>query len=290
MRPGEHRELLPGIFRNRVEKGKYYGMKEKLYADAVTAQEIIYIACCGEVSEEKDLILDEHQMDVYVNEQLVMQIVCVPSYLEELVLGRLFTEGFIRCVSEVQKIYICEQGRRARVFLNADIRERIAGRNVLVPTCCTDNQSVRILDEVMGEPEKIKPYDWKPEWIFKMSERFFKGTKLHRMTRGTHSCFLGSEGEILFECEDIGRHNALDKAVGYALKNGVPLQKTILYTSGRVPADMVRKTIRAGVPVFVSKAVPTRMAVELARMYGVTLIGSAREEGMKVYTDFRKIG
>ena len=85
-------------------------------------------------------------------------------------------------------------------------------------------------------------------------------------------------GRILYQCEDLGRHNALDKAVGCALADGVPLGECVLYTSGRVPVDMVRKAIRAGVPALVSKTMPTVQSVELAEEYGLRLFIQKKNE------------
>ena len=79
-------------------------------------------------------------------------------------------------------------------------------------------------------------------------------------------------GHIFCACEDIGRHNALDKAVGSVMLADVPLHECVLYTSGRVPVDMVRKAIRAGVPALVSKTMPTVQSLELAQEYGLQLL------------------
>lgn len=98
------------------------------------------------------------------------------------------------------------------------------------------------------------------------------GLPLYRATRAVHSCFVLRQGTILFACEDIGRHNALDKAVGEMLLQDVPLAECVLYTSGRVPVDMVRKAIRAGVPALVSKSMPTVQSLELAQEYGLQLV------------------
>ena len=72
----------------------------------------------GETHEETEPILVEHMMDVYVNERLTMKLVCIPEHLAELVLGRLFTEGIISSADDVDQIYICEFGKRARVILS----------------------------------------------------------------------------------------------------------------------------------------------------------------------------
>ena len=91
------------------------------------------------------------------------------------------------------------------------------------------------------------------------------------------------KGEILRRAEDIGRHNALDKVLGWALMQGIPLEECIVYTSGRIPVDMVMKVIRAGVPVLASKAMPTRESVLLAEEFGLSLIGAARKDSMVVF-------
>ena len=102
------------------------------------------------------------------------------------------------------------------------------------------------------------------------------GLPLYQATHAVHSCFVLHRGRILCACEDIGRHNALDKAVGSVMLAGVPLHECVLYTSGRVPVDMVRKAIRAGVPALVSKTMPTVQSLELAQEYGLQLLCSRK--------------
>ena len=101
---------------------------------------------------------------------------------------------------------------------------------------------------------------------------FWQGLPLYRATHAVHSCLLLRAGKILYRCEDLGRHNALDKAVGSVLLAGVSLSECVLYTSGRVPMDMVRKAIRAGVPALVSKTMPTVQSLELAAEYGLQFV------------------
>ena len=104
-----------------------------------------------------------------------------------------------------------------------------------------------------------------------LADAMGQGLPLYRATHAVHSCLLLRAGRILYRCEDLGRHNALDKAVGCALTEGVPLAECVLFTSGRVPVDMVRKAIRAGVPALVSKSMPTVQSLELAEEYGLKL-------------------
>ena len=219
----------------------------------------------GETHEETEPILVEHMMDVYVNERLTMKLVCIPQHLTELVLGRLFTEGIISSAEDVEQIYICEFGKRARVILS---RNRVLN-------------DYFITDQPMTP---VTPVPWKKQWIFDLADCFANGTPLHSQTWATHSCFLACDGELLFQCEDIGRHNALDKAIGYALRHNIDLKKCVVYSSGRIPTDMAIKAIRAGIPVLASKASPSAEAVAMAKEYHLTLICAARRDRMKLFT------
>ncbi|XCP83945.1 formate dehydrogenase accessory sulfurtransferase FdhD [Roseburia hominis] len=231
----------------------------------------------------KETVLAEHLLEVYLNERLTMKLVCTPEHLTELVLGRLFSEGMINDTDEVESIYICKYGTRAKVMLRNTSPALQVQQVETTPTCCTGN---RVLYEpVSDNPLHVMDFaSWQAEWIFMLADKFSEGTPLHRKTWATHSCFLARRDRLLFQCEDIGRHNALDKVIGYALRHRIPLSECFVYSSGRIPVDMVSKAIRARLPLLVSKAVPTNEAVRLAKQYHLTLICSARRDLMKVYS------
>ena len=115
--------------------------------------------------------------------------------------------------------------------------------------------------------------------------RFLADTPMHRRTHGAHSCFIAVDGHVVFECEDIGRHNAFDKAVGHALRCGVDLRSSVLFTSGRTPLDVIAKTVRAGVSVLASAAVPTDLAVQAAEESGIALVSRVRPGSCLVCSD-----
>ena len=180
----------------------------------------------------------EHAAVIYVNEQPAFRVVCTPQLLPQLALGRLLTEGWIASAEEVEQISVCAEGLKVNIYLNHPLTARRAAA-----------QEVDTLAAAMSA-----------------------GLPLYQATHAVHSCFVLHEGRILCACEDIGRHNALDKAVGSVLLAGVPLSECVLYTSGRVPMDMVRKAIRAGVPALVSKTMPTVQSLELAAEYGLQFV------------------
>lgn len=230
----------------------------------------------------------ERNLEVYVNDQLVMTLGCSDGNLVELVVGRLFTEGLIDGVDEIDCMSICDSSMRALVYLKDRSTQLVPASPGVetVPTCCTMNHV--LVRPASGSAAELKPVPqchWDPAWIFAVTRIFEGDTPMHRTTRGTHSCYVARRGEVLFVCEDIGRHNAFDKAVGRALVNGIDLSDCMIFSSGRIPTDMAVKAIRAGVPVLATKASATDQAVELARRYGMVLIGSANMRSIDVLHD-----
>ena len=211
----------------------------------------------------------EHAAAILVNEQPAFRVVCTPELLPQLALGRLLTEGWINSADEVERVAVCAQGLKISVQLRHPLAAaEQAGQEV--PSCCTDNLT-------LASPVRLPPLAPVPQreipaaWVDALADAMGQGLPLYRATHAVHSCLLLRAGRILCRCEDLGRHNALDKTVGCALTEGVPLAECVLFTSGRVPVDMVRKAIRAGVPALVSKSMPTVQSLELAEEYGLKL-------------------
>lgn len=228
-------------------------------------------------------LIREHSIEITINEKPVLRLTCTPDRLAELVLGRLVTEGFIKSRDDVECLYICESGNRARVYLRRGMDIAI-GKDVPLaePTCCTDNKVLGSF-AAAGDMQPLARAAYSEECIFALIGKFHADSALHKKTMGTHSCYLSYQGGYQEVFEDIGRHNALDKAVGYALINGLEFERCMLFTTGRVPVDMARKVITAGIPVLVSKAVPTAEAVAMAKRYHLTLICRAWPDSYEVY-------
>ena len=229
----------------------------------------------GESFTEEYRLLREHELTIIINETEAVRLVCTACDIVNLVVGRLLSEGFVKRAEDIESIYICETGHRAKVFLSGEAAEQpVNGHDKItvsqeIQTCCTDNINLIMT----GRPlKKIAPHrEIRPEEIFELTDRFKKDVKLHRETGGTQSACLMHAGRVVYTCEDIGRHNALDKAIGEMELKGYDPLECLLFTSGRLPVDMVRKGIRAGVAGLVSKSVPTGQAAELAAVYGLNL-------------------
>ncbi len=120
--------------------------------------------------------------------------------------------------------------------------------------------------------------------IFQIARDSFENPgSLFTDTGCAHSCALVHNGKVVCCMEDIGRHNALDKVVGYALLNKIPFEQCYVFTSGRISADYLQKAMAAGFLMVVSRAAVTANAVELAKENNVTLLGFIRKNGGNLY-------
>lgn len=117
-------------------------------------------------------------------------------------------------------------------------------------------------------------------------------TSSYDHTGGAHAAGLFTyDGEPLAVREDVGRHNAVDKVIGWAAMNGrVPLRGTVLQVSGRASFEIVQKAAMAGVPMLGAVSAPSSLAVDLAQEAGMTLVGFMRETSMNVYTNGQRLG
>ena len=203
-------------------------------------------------------LMTEHRLTVTVDGEPFAETVCTRNLLRQLVLGRLCTAGHIASAADVASLHFSENEDRAEVALRPE-----AGRRETRPI---KDQSA-----------------WRSGDIFRLAAYLRENMPLHDETLGTHGCLLMHRGEILCCCEDIGRQNALDKAVGEALARSLPLKECVLYTTGRVSAEIVQKVFTAGARVLASRTLPTLEAVALAQKRGLTLIGRAWEEQYEVY-------
>ncbi len=205
-------------------------------------------------------IINQHVIEVQLNGAPWRSITCSPTQLKELVLGRLATEGLLCDMAQVVAF------------------ELLQGESVAQVTLAPCAEVPAATGGCPAAPA------WQPEWVFALQELLAAEHPLYQKTHGCHSCTIAKNGEVLYICEDISRHNALDKAIGCAVRDGVDIAACMVYSSGRAPYDMLQKAIAAGVRCYVSKAVPTAQGVALAKQAGITLITNARGGSFTVVT------
>jgi FdhD protein len=142
--------------------------------------------------------------------------------------------------------------------------------------------SVSFLNDVKGYiDDKIQI---EPEKLFSLFKIFQEESVLYRTTGCIHASALANENEILFIAEDVGRHNAVDKVIGWALLNKIPFEGKIIIVSGRISSEMALKTAKWKIPIIVSRTAPTSLAVEISEKAGLTVIGFLRGNRFNIYT------
>ena len=130
------------------------------------------------------------------------------------------------------------------------------------------------------------------EWISELPDRLRAGQAAFDKTGGLHAAglFDAATGELLVIREDVGRHNAVDKVIGWALQAGrLPLRSTVLQVSGRASFELVQKAVMAGIPVLSAVSAPSSLAAELAERSGLTLLGFVRGRSMNVYAHAQRV-
>ena len=145
-----------------------------------------------------------------------------------------------------------------------------------------------LLDDLMQKEYPPQPSDRlsavEIDMLLRMTQDLFETPgDLFQSTGCAHSCALVTDGIVQCCREDIGRHNALDKVIGYALRNGIPMANSIVFTSGRISRDYLEKVIKAGFRIVVSRAAVTASAVALARQENITMLGFVRRNGGNIY-------
>jgi FdhD protein len=131
-----------------------------------------------------------------------------------------------------------------------------------------------------------------PEVLISLPDRLRGAQKVFERTGGLHAAGLFTDtGDLLCLREDVGRHNAVDKVVGWAARDGrLPLTDTVLQVSGRASFELIQKAVMAGVPMLAAVSAPSSLAVSLAAESGMTLVGFLRGSSYNVYAGAERLG
>jgi FdhD protein len=217
-----------------------------------------------------------------------------PGDDQHLVLGLLHAEGIVRTMADVESIEIDgaadasrEIGDTARVALAQTVDPAVLpeGRPLVTTSACglCGRLSVQALDR--GRGRRDRSLQLSATALSALTTRLQAGQTIFAETGGLHAAAMfDGAGEPIALAEDVGRHNAVDKVVGAALRaTKLPLTGGVLVVSGRVAFEIVQKAVMAGVAAVVAVGAPSSLAVDAARSAGLTLVGFARDGHGNVY-------
>jgi FdhD protein len=244
----------------------------------------------GSSSEREDHIASEKRLKIFSNNKEILSLLCTPTMVKELVIGFAFSEGLLKRNNEgeqqqewcSERIEILWQDEDIEVHLPVDMPEATA----TLTSGCGKGVTFMLNEEMSAIQDDFKT---STHTIIDLYREFQKKSELFRSTGGVHSAALCDEREMLVFAEDIGRHNAVDKIIGYAFLENIPMQNKILLLSGRLSSEIINKAVSAKVPLLISRAAPTDMAVETAKKYNLTLIGFLRGQKLNVYSNPQRL-
>ena len=265
---------------------------------AAAPARVLKVNAAGSAREVEDVIAREEPLEIRVEGRAVAVVMRTPGHDEELAAGFLVSEGVVKSARDVLEVSQCpsvnnEHGNVVDVLLGgAVVNWDHLTRHVFSASSCGICGKTS-LESVFGQFPAVEPSNWQitPEWLSALPERLRAAQPTFAQTGGLHACAVfDRQGEILCVREDVGRHNALDKILGFALMNGLlPLRDHVLLLSGRVSFEMMQKALAAGIPLVAAISAPSSLAVDFAQTSGQTLVGFLRGETMNVYAHAERL-
>lgn len=241
----------------------------------------------GTADETEDRVVCEQPITIYLNEKELVTLLCTPVNLDCLALGFLRAEGYITAGKDVKDLQVDLQRNEVSVSLEIGPEGASAETNDRCRTIAAGpggaTTSLNARDSLPPGPASDN-FRIGSSRILELMQQMQKRALVFRQTGGVHSASLCDRERILFFCEDIGRHNAIDKIVGESILHGVDIRDKILLTSGRLSAEMMLKVARLEVPLVVSRSAPTTLGIEIAERASITMIGFGRGNRFNVYT------
>lgn len=235
-------------------------------------------------------IIVEAPVSLTVNGEVWLSFMCTPVDLEALALGFLYNEGVIESLDDVASVHVCASGDNVDIWLHRSVEQPRRWRRT---SGCTGGVTAVEDDQAQAASEiQIAPTNGTtltPQQISALIETLFESQDLYRQSGGVHASVLTDGNNVQIVGEDIGRHNTLDKIAGRLLISPVEMRRRILLTTGRISSEMIQKARRLGASVVISRTSPSSLSIELARQWGITLIGYARRNRFRVYTHSQRI-
>jgi len=251
-------------------------------------------------SERSDLLASEEPLGIRVHGQALTMTMRTPGDDIDLASGFLVSEGLVRSPADLVSIRLCDGtscghaghdglGNIVDVELRAGLAVTPAARrNFMTTSACgvcgkasTAELFVEQTWDISEDPVRVGA-----GWLTSAPDALREAQRVFASTGGLHAAgVFGPSGELLAVREDVGRHNAVDKVIGWALRQDrLPLRGCVLLVSGRASFELVQKAVLAGIPVLAAVSAPSSLAADLAAEAGLTLVGFLRGSSMNVYT------
>jgi len=234
----------------------------------------------GKTSKVIETVVNDEEIEITINNSVSRRFSISPNSLREFAVGYLLGEGLTGSVDDITEITIEDRNIKAEIDLvDFDIRKEL-----VVGSDCFGGWRTKI--EFVGKVES--DFTLTKEAIFEAFSKLKGEAKVWQKTGGTHIAGLVS-GDRFIAIEDVSRHVAVDKVIGAGAIENYDFSNSFIVYSGRMPADMLIKIARVGIPIIASNAAPTSSGVAVAEEAGVTMLGFVRGDRFNIYTHPNRI-
>ena len=244
----------------------------------------------GQLQHQTREVVMETPLTIEIQDVGTYTLMCTPVAQMELAVGFAFTEGLIRKKDDITMLLRCPDDPLViRMQISNPPKTGDRTRSLLIISSCgmcgsgDINKVIKSLPKA-GDSLRIS----KPD-LTAMTDTLKQRQDIFQRTGGTHAVALVKNGEIVALGEDVGRHNAFDKAVGSCILNQIPIPGSSAVLSGRVSFEMAAKAARAGVELIAAVSAPTTLALETARHCHITLCGFVRGDQATIYCHSQRI-
>ncbi|WP_426005621.1 formate dehydrogenase accessory sulfurtransferase FdhD [Paenarthrobacter sp. NyZ202] len=253
---------------------------------------------------KEDVLAAEEPLEIRLNGTSFAVTMRTPGDDFDLVAGFLVSEGIIRHQAELVSLRFCageRDGVQTFNVVEAQLRPDVplpdTMRHVYTSSSCgiCGTDSIEAVRKTISFDPSSDPLHVPVDLLAQLPDRLREAQAVFDRTGGVHAAGLfrldGPEPELLCLREDVGRHNAVDKVVGWALRQDLlPLSGLVLQVSGRASFELVQKAALAGIPVLSAVSAPSSLAADLAAETGVTLVGFSRGKSLNVYSGRERVG
>jgi FdhD protein len=230
------------------------------------------------ILEDDDIaVAREVPYTLFVNDREILSIATLPSHLEDLFVGFLVSEGVLVSLEEVVECHV-DHGNKI-VIVELDVpTERIekVERKGMLTSGCAGGMVFSVETAATGGSVGLGTLEVPCSSIIKRMHELDTHDGVYRVTKGVHGASVASPTEILEIREDLGRHNAVDKIVGYCFRNGIQTSDKLLLTTGRITSEVLSKAARGGFPIIVSRSSMSAMAAQLAAQCSIDVASYVR--------------
>jgi FdhD protein len=226
----------------------------------------------------------ERPVTLYMNDVEVATVQATPADLEEMAAGFLVAEGLMVDRDSLISVDVDHKRGLAYVSTTEAVPDDMVYKTRYVTSGCGKGITFSSVGHARGLDHIESELRVDSQVLYDLMGQLARAATAYRDTGGMHACGLAREGRLLLVREDVGRHNALDKLLGRAWLDRVPVADAVLLTTGRISYEMAVKAAKARVPIAVSRTAVTDLAAEIAGELGITLAGYARGGKITVYT------